>query len=175
MESYKKKLITLIMGTNTDQTSYFLQAQRKPEENILTYFRRLKALYLSCTKSDKTALENDTIGINMIFKKLEETLPQNAKIEFRRSCETSLNEGTFSLTKLKQNTVVASRKVPKIPQILLNQLMDNTSSRRDVSPDIKKEQYGTGERSNSYRRETRPEFNRREILSKQQSKCTTQK
>ena len=155
IDSFKKKLVTLIMGTNTDQTSHFLQAHRKTDENVLTYFRRLKALYLSCTKTTENNLENDTMGINMMYKKLEETLPQMAKIEFTRLCETSLNDGTFSLTKLKQNTVVASRKISKTPHVLLNPVLDNTSPRRGRSPTAREEQNGFKERSNPYRRETR--------------------
>jgi hypothetical protein len=155
MDSFKKKLITLVMGTNTDQTSHFLQAQRKPDENILTYFRRLKALYLSCTKTTEVNLETDTMGQNMIYKKLEETMPQLAKIEFTRLCENTLNDGTFSLTKLKQNIVVANRKISKTPQILLNPVQDNPGPWRRRSPADTREHNGFGERPSPYRQETR--------------------
>ena len=154
MDSFKKRLITLIDGTNTDQTSHFLQAQRKSDENILTYFRRLKALYLSCTKTSESDLETDTMGTNMMFQKIQETLPQMAKIEFTRLCENALNEGTFSLTKLKMNTVVASRKIPKTPQVLINPVQ-NTGSLRGISPDARNEPNGFRERSKPYTRETR--------------------
>jgi hypothetical protein len=155
MDSFKKKLITLIMGTNTDQTSHFLQAQQKNEENILTYFRRLKALYLSCTKTTETNLEKDTMEINMMYKKLEETMPQMTKSEFTRLCESSLNAGTFSLTELKQNTVVASRKISKTPQIMFNPVLNNTSTWRGRSPAARMEQNGFGDRPNPYRQQTR--------------------
>ena len=113
MAGFKKKLVELICGTNTDQTSEFLKSARRENENILSYFLRLKSLYCYCTNKSESDLTNDSLGINTLYQKIQETLPQIAKIEFIRLCEDAILAGTFTFQKLKANTVQAARKAPK--------------------------------------------------------------
>ena len=126
MDTFKTKLIELICGTNADQTSVLLKASRRPDENILSYFRRLKSLYLYCTKKTESDLDNDAMGLNMFYQKIAETLPQIAKIDFVRLCEEAMGKGEFTFELLKRYTVQAARKAPKTSSVLLSQVHFDT-------------------------------------------------
>ena len=118
MDLFKSRLIELICGTKSDQTSELLKAQRRSDENVLSYFRRLKSMYMYCTKKGEEDLATDAMGLNMFYQKILECLPSLAKIEFTRLCEEQMASGSFTFEKLKQYTVVAARKAPKAASML---------------------------------------------------------
>ena len=47
-------------------------------------------------------LETNSLGLNMSYQKIAETLPQIAKTDFVRICKCSLSENQFKFTKLKR-------------------------------------------------------------------------
>ena len=52
METFKRRIIELIAGSNTEQTNLLMMAVKKPDEHILTYLNRLIAMYLYCATKD---------------------------------------------------------------------------------------------------------------------------
>ena len=114
MGKFKSKLMELIIGTNWDQSSTVLNAQRKTGEKILSFFMRLVNMYSFCTSKNENDLNEDTWFCMMCYQKILETIPLAAKAEFQRDCESSMcNEnGTrvLKFTVLKSKIVSISRK-----------------------------------------------------------------
>ena len=124
MRGFKTKLTELICGTNADQTSVLIKASRRPGKYILSYFHRLKSLYLYCTKKSESDLDNDKMGLNMFYQKIADTLPQIAKIDFVSMCEESMGDKNFTFDKLKRFTVQAARKAPRCTSMIMQ--VDNS-------------------------------------------------
>ena len=127
MAKFKAKLAELICGTDADQTSALLSAHRKENENILSYFRRLKSLYAYCTNQQEGTTTN-TYGLYTFYNKLAEAMPQIARIEFTRLCEDAMANKTFTFEALKKFTVQAARKAPKTTSPMLAEVSGRRQS-----------------------------------------------
>ena len=133
MAKFKAKLTELICGTDADQTSALLSAHRKENENILSYFRRLKSLYAYCTNQESG--ETTTYGLYTFYNKLAEAMPQIARIEFTRLCEDAMANKKFTFDALKKFTVQAARKAPKTTSPMLAEISNKEQSpRQHMSP-----------------------------------------
>ena len=134
MAKFKAKLTELICGTDADQTSALLSAHRRENENILSYFRRLKSLYAYCTNEQEDS-STSTYGLYTFYNKLAEAMPQVARIEFTRLCEAAMAEKKFTFENLKKFTVLAARKAPKTTSPMLAQMSSTQQNIPARSPE----------------------------------------
>ena len=117
MSSFKSKLMELIMGTNWDQSSAVLTAQRRSGEKILSFFLRLQNMYSFCTSKNDKELAEDKWFCMMLYQKILATLPLGAKAEFQRDCESSMVNGVLEFTDLKKKIITISRKASMLQPI----------------------------------------------------------
>ena len=109
VESFLSRIIELIEGSKTDQLSSFLRQHRKPNENILAYFSRMKNLYKHSLIKTAT-LETDTFGIRILYQKVYEAMTMAQAAELQRLCETKLTAGDLKFSELQTFVAQASRK-----------------------------------------------------------------
>jgi len=111
MGTLKKKILELIMGASWDYTSAIINAHRRSDEQILSYFIRLRGMYMFCTgQQSDTDLEADKWYAMMVYQKILETLPTGAKAEFQRDCEAKITDGKLAYADLRKNVISIARK-----------------------------------------------------------------
>ena len=116
LDTFRKKLVELIIGSNTDQTNQLMLTQRNANEHILTFFNRLQMLYLYCAgKSDASKLEEDAWGMRLIYQKVIGAMNEAARLELQRLVEDKIESGALKYSELKGAVVRAARKC-KVPQ-----------------------------------------------------------
>ena len=108
MDTFKKKLVELIIGTNTDQTNQLMMTQRNVGEHVLSYFNRLQNLYCYC--ASKTTIEDDAWGIRIIYQKVMAAMSEASKMELQRIVEESIEKGSLKFSALQAAVVKAARK-----------------------------------------------------------------
>ena len=113
--AFRKKLVELIMGTSTGQASEFMCAQRKPSENVLSYFQRLRNLLLYSSGVPEKSLENDLWSIRMVYQKICAALNNNGVSELERLVEDKLDNGSLTYSELKKAVIKAARKIQFLP------------------------------------------------------------
>jgi len=111
MGTLKKKVLELVMGASWDYTSAIINAHRRSDEQILSYFVRLRGMYMFCTgQQSDSDLDGDKWYTMMVYQKILETLPTGAKAEFQRDCEGSMTDGKLSYANLRKNVITIARK-----------------------------------------------------------------
>lgn len=117
MQKFQAKMVELIMGTSWDTSSLLINAHRRPNERILSYFLRLTNTYLFCTGKTETQIEDDVWVCMMLYQKILEALPLGAKAEFQRDCESGMNSGQLKFTELKKKIISIARKAPVLQHL----------------------------------------------------------
>ena len=130
MEDFKKKLVELIIGSNTDQTQHLMQCQRKVGEHILSYLNRLQNIYSYCSNKSESEMENDSWGVRIVYQKIVGAMGEAAKLELQRQVEDKVEQGNLTFSALKDAVVKAARKSgkPMSEYISVNQINQSNTS-----------------------------------------------
>ena len=108
-QKFLAKIVELIDGSKQEQLSSFLRQQRKHREHILSYFSRLKNLYMHSSNSDD--IENDKFGVRLIYQKVIEGMEKTQAIELQRSAENKITTGELTFSELLQHVAQAARRM----------------------------------------------------------------
>ena len=90
-------------------------AQRKPSENVLSYFQRLRNLLLYSSGVPEKSLETDLWSIRMVYQKICAALNNNGVSELERLVEDKLDNGSLTYSELKKAVIKAARKIQFLP------------------------------------------------------------
>lgn len=104
-ECFKKKIMNLVMGISWDQSSFLINAQRRPNEKIMSYFVRLESIYSFCIGNTETDWNNENWYAKLVYQKILDTLPIGAKAKFQRDCKASMTDGSLVFSKLKLKVI----------------------------------------------------------------------
>ena len=115
----------MIVGTSTNQALEFHKTRRRPDENILTYFQRLKTLLLYSSGNTPDQLEKDLGSIRNMYLKLLAAMTEAGRNELQRILDEKIDSGDIKFTELQSAMIRAARK--------LGNAMNNQATSFDIT------------------------------------------